>query len=208
MSVGVEYVEKVYNRYSRYYDLIFGRVFHSGREMAPLLLELQPQMKLLEVGVGTGLSLPMLPRTVNITGVDLSEKMLAQARKRLETEELQRNVQLLKMDATHLQFPDDSFDRVLAAYFISVVPDPIQVISEMKRVCRPGGYLVFLNHFRNDNPVIGFFEKIFSPFFYRLGFRTDLDVHRLMKDCNLEIETLERIDFLGHWKAVRCINEK
>mgnify|MGYP001821389391 CR=1 FL=1 len=208
MSVGVENVEKVYNRYSRYYDFIFGKVFHSGREMAPLLLELQPEMKLLEVGVGTGLSLPMLPRTVNITGVDLSEKMLAQARKRLETEQLQRNVQLLKMDATHLQFPDNSFDRVLAAYFISVVPDPVRVISEMKRVCKPGGYLVFLNHFRNEHPVVGFFEKILSPIFYRLGFKTDLEVYKLMKDCDLEIETLEQIDFLGHWKAVRCINDK
>jgi phosphatidylethanolamine/phosphatidyl-N-methylethanolamine N-methyltransferase len=208
LSVGVEYVEKVYNRYSRFYDLIFGKVFHSGREMAPMLLELKPQMKLLEVGVGTGLSLPMLPKNINITGVDLSEKMLAQARKRIETEQLQRNVQLLKMDATHLQFPDDSFDRVLAAYFISCVPDPVQVISEMKRVCRPGGYLVFLNHFRNENWFVGFFEKILSPLFYRLGFRTDVDVRKLMKECDLEIEALEEIDFLGHWKAVRCINPR
>lgn len=206
MTVGVEYVEKVYNRYSRFYDLIFGRVFHSGREMAPMLLELRPEMKLLEVGVGTGLSLPMLPRTVKITGIDLSQKMLDQARKRLELEDLKNHVELIKMDATHLEFPDNSFDRVLAAYFISTVPDPVKVVEEMKRVCRPGGYLVFLNHFKNDNPFVGFFEKILSPMFYRVGFKTDLDVYKLMAECGLEIETLERIDFLGHWKAVRCIN--
>lgn len=206
MTVGVEYMEKVYNRYSRFYDLIFGRVFHSGREMAPMLLELRPDMKLLEVGVGTGLSLPMLPRTVKITGIDLSQKMLDQARKRLEMEDLKNHVELIKMDATHLEFSDNSFDRVLAAYFISTVPDPVKVVEEMKRVCRPGGYLVFLNHFKNDNPVVGFLEKVFSPMFYRVGFKTDLDVYKLMADCGLEIETLERIDFLGHWKAVRCIN--
>jgi phosphatidylethanolamine/phosphatidyl-N-methylethanolamine N-methyltransferase len=206
VGVGVEYVEKVYNTYSRFYDFIFGPFFHSGREMAPYLLDLRPGMKLLEVGVGTGLSLPMMPRNISITGIDLSEKMLQQAAKRLEREALQGHVELIKMDATHLQFPDRTFDRVLAAYFISTVPDPVKVVQEMKRVCKPGGYLVFLNHFRHESPVIGFFEKVLSPAFYRLGFRTDLDVHRLMAECGLEIETLERIDFLGHWKGVRCIN--
>jgi phosphatidylethanolamine/phosphatidyl-N-methylethanolamine N-methyltransferase len=206
VAVGVERVERIYNKYSRYYDLIFGRVFASGREMAPYLLDLKPNMELLEVGVGTGLSLPMLPRNIRITGVDLSEKMLVQARKRLEKEELRDNVNLIKMDATHLQFPDNSFDRVLAAYFISCVPDPVRVIEEMKRVCKPGGYLVFLNHFRNDNPIIGSVEKVLSPVFYRVGFRTDLVVRDLMGFCGLEIEVLEPVDFLGHWKAVRCIN--
>jgi phosphatidylethanolamine/phosphatidyl-N-methylethanolamine N-methyltransferase len=170
------------------------------------MLDLGPGMELLEVGVGTGLSLPRLPRNIQITGIDLSEKMLQYAAKRLEAEELTESVKLLKMDATHLEFEDNSFDRVLAAYFISTVPDPIKVIHEMKRVCRPGGYLVFLNHFRTENPVIGFFEKILSPLFYRVGFRTDLEAHALMAQCGLEIETLERIDFLGHWKAVRCVN--
>lgn len=206
MNGGVEHVEKVYNRYSRFYDLIFGRVFHSGREMAPYLLDLRPGMELLEVGIGTGLSLPMLPRHIRVTGIDLSEKMLDQAAIRLQKEGMSDWVRLIKMDATHLDFPDNSFDRVLAAYFISTVPDPVSVVREMKRVCRPGGYLVFLNHFRNDHPVVGFFEKLLSPMFYQVGFRTDLDVNELMKSCDIEIETLERIDFLGHWKAVRCIN--
>jgi phosphatidylethanolamine/phosphatidyl-N-methylethanolamine N-methyltransferase len=171
-----------------------------------MLLDLRSGMKLLEVGVGTGLSLPMLPRNIDIMGIDLSEKMLEQADKRLERENLNGHVQLVKMDATHLNLPDNSFDRVLAAYFISTVPDPVGVISEMKRVCKPGGYLVFLNHFRNENPLVGFFEKVLSPLFYRVGFRTDLDARKLMADCDLEIETLERIDFVGHWKAIRCIN--
>ncbi len=205
--MSVEYVEKVYNRYSSVYDLIFGRVFHSGREMAPELLALGPETKLLEVGVGTGLSLPMLPRNVDITGIDLSQKMLDKARERVAGLGLQ-NVRLSKMDATRLDLPDDSFDRVLAAYFISTVPDPVAVVEEMKRVCRPGGYLVFLNHFLNENPVIGLFEKVFSPVFYRIGFSTDLDLQKLMLETGLEIETKEDIDFLGHWKAVRCVNSK
>lgn len=205
MSADVAYMEKVYNYYSHFYDQVFGKIFDSGREMAPLLLELLPQSQLLEVGVGTGLSIPTLPRNVEITGIDLSEKMLQRARVRVES--LGReNTKLLRMDATHLDFPDDSFDRVLAAYFISTVPDPVQVIMEMKRVCRAGGFLVFLNHFRNENFLVGGLEKLVSPFCYRIGFRTDLELHSLMEECGLEIESRTPIDFLGHWQAVRCLN--
>ncbi len=203
--MSVEYVEKVYNRYSSVYDFIFGRVFQSGREMAPQLLDLFPGAKLLEVGVGTGLSIPMLPRNIEMTGIDLSQKMLDKAKNRVEAMGFE-HVKLRKMDATRLDLPDNSFDRVLAAYFISTVPDPVSVVKEMKRVCCPGGYLVFLNHFLNENPVVGVFERVFSPLFYRVGFNTDLDLHKLMKSSGLEIETKEDIDFLGHWKAVRCVN--
>lgn len=200
-----KHIEEVYNHYAGVYDFLFGRVLQSGREMAPALLDLSPGAKLLEVGVGTGLSLPNWCKKVEIVGIDLSEKMLDQARKRVQSLGL-KNVQLLKMDATHLEFPDRSFDRVLAAYFISTVPDPVKVVHEMKRVCRPGGYLVFLNHFQSENPVVALGEKMISPLFYRLGFKTDLNLERLMQDSGLEIETLEEIDFLGLWSAVRCVN--
>ncbi len=202
-----KHIESVYDSYAWIYDLLFGKVFQSGRERAPVLLRLFPQARLLEVGVGTGLSLPLCARNVHFTGIDLSQKMLDRARKRVEALGLKR-VELLKMDATTLEFPDNSFDRVLAAYFISTVPDPVRVIQEMKRVCRPGGYLVFLNHFHSDNPVMRLFEKLLSPLFYRVGFKTDLDLWDLAEASGLEIDHLENIDFLGHWKAVRCFNRK
>lgn len=202
--MSVEYVEKVYNRYSSIYDLVFGKVFHSGREMAPVLLDLFPGAQLLEVGVGTGLSFPLLPRNIQITAVDLSQKMLDVAKKRVHSLAL-RNVELIKMDATNLNFPDRSFDRVLAAYFVSTVPDPVKVVLEMKRVCKPGGLLVFMNHFQSDNRLTAPFEKAVSPLFYRLGFRTDLNLNRLMEQCGLEIETREKVGFLNNWTAVRCI---
>lgn len=155
--------------------------------------------------MGTALSLSTLPRNINFTGIDLSQKMLDKAQERIQEWGLS-HVKLEKMDATKLDYPDNSFDRVLAAYFISTVPEPVKVVEEMKRVCRPGGYLVFLNHFLNENPFIGFFEKVFSPLCYRVGFYTDLDLHKLMDSTGLRVETKEHIDFLGHWKAVRCIN--
>jgi len=203
--MSIEMVEKVYNSYARYYDFLFGKVFANGRVMAPDLLDLKPGTHLLEVGVGTGLSLPHLRKDVEITGVDLSQEMLNGAAKRVE-ELGYEHVRLMKMDATQLEFEDNTFDAVLAAYFISVVPEPIKVVNELKRVCKPGGYILFLNHFLSDNSFKAFFEKLISPICYRLGFHTNLNLHDLVAKCGLEIETLEPIDTLGHWKAVRCIN--
>lgn len=203
----VKHIESVYDSYAWIYDLLFGKVFQSGRERAPVLLKLFPGAKLLEVGVGTGLSLPVCARHVEFTGIDLSQKMLDRASKRVQALGL-HNVHLAKMDATTLEFSDNSFDRVLAAYFISTVPDPVRVIHEMKRVCRPGGILLFLNHFLSDNAVVRAAERVLSPLFYRVGFRTDLDLDHLMERSGLEVERLENIDFLGNWKAVRCRNRK
>ena len=112
------------------------------------------------------------------------------------------------MDATRMLFADNSFDRVLAAYFISTVPDPIAVVQEMKRVCKPGGYLVFLNHFQSENPILGAAERIISPLCYRIGFRTDLNLRELIETTDLVVDRLERIDFAGNWKALRCLNLK
>jgi phosphatidylethanolamine/phosphatidyl-N-methylethanolamine N-methyltransferase len=201
--MSVKHIEAVYDTYAGVYDFVFGRVFQSGRERAPVLLKLFPGAKLLEVGVGTGLSLPLCARNLEFTGIDLSQKMLERAQQRARELGLNQ-VRLMKMDATTLQFPDNSFDRVLAAYFISTVPDPVRVIEEMKRVCRPGGYLVFLNHFHSDHALVRVFEKALSPLFYRVGFKTDLDLWKLLDSTGLEAEHLENIDFLGHWKAVRC----
>jgi phosphatidylethanolamine/phosphatidyl-N-methylethanolamine N-methyltransferase len=206
MLVSVEYVEKVYNRYSGFYDLIFGKVFNSGREMAPYLLDLFPQAKLLDVGVGTGLSFPLMPKNISITGIDLSQKMLHKAEERAKSLRMQ-NVELIKMDATRLEFPDHSFDRVLAAYFVSTVPDPVAVVKEMQRVCKPGGYLVFLNHFRHDNFLVGTFEKIISPLCYKVGFQTDLELDMLVRECELEIDVREKVGAFGLWSAVRCVNQ-
>ncbi len=203
--MSVEYMERVYNRYSGVYDFIFGKVFQSGRELGPEMLDLFPGAQLLEVGVGTGLSLPLLPRTIDITAIDLSQKMLDQAHKRANALGLKR-VQFRKMDATNLDFPSASFDRVFAAYFISTVPDPVRVVQEMKRVCKPGGYLVFLNHFQNEQPILGAIEKLYSPLFYRLGFKTDLNLRKLAQQCGLKIEIEEKFGIGALWSAVRCIN--
>ena len=112
---------------------------------------IKPHDQILEVGVGTGISLPLYPQRCSVTAIDLSEGMLERARTRVAQYHL-RQVRLIQMDATELKFPDNSFDIVYAPYFINCVPDPIAVTREMRRVCRPDGRLVFLNHFLSDSP--------------------------------------------------------
>ncbi|MDD4891931.1 MAG: class I SAM-dependent methyltransferase [Phycisphaerae bacterium] len=205
--MSVQYVEKVYNFWSFSYDFVFRRVFASGRELAPQLLNLFPGHKMLEVGVGTGLTLPLLPRDIDITGIDVSQGMLNKASKRVAKLGLD-NVKLAKMDATKLEFPDSTFDRVLAAYVVSVVPDPVAVVREMMRVCKPGGYLLIINHFCSEHFFGRLFDKLVSPITYRIGFNTNLDLYKLVERCGLKIDVLQRVDFLGNWKAVRCVNPK
>ena len=113
---------------------------------------------------------------------------------------------LVKMDASDLEFEDDSFDAVLAAYVISTVSDPVGVVEEMKRVCKSNGSILFLNHFRSHNKVMGKAERMLSPLFWRLGFQTDLDLPELLRKTGLTAEIRSKVDFMGLWTAVRCTN--
>lgn len=203
--MSVEYIEKFYNFYAKVYDHVFGKFTDCGHEAAPELLKLTAGTRLLEVGVGTGNSLARMPWDIEFTGIDLSEKMLNKARKKASSGKM-KHVQLLRMDALNLEFEDNCFDCVLAAYFISTVPDPLRALQEMKRVCKPGGYILILNHFQSENPILGFFEKITSPFWYRLGFYSDLNLKRLMAKAGLKIDALVPLEWNGFWKAVRCVN--
>ena len=132
------FVESVYNKIAVIDDWLFGATLHTGRLEAIRRLDLQPGDAVLEVGVGTGINAALYPSNVTVTGIDVAEKMLAKAARRLASHKVS-NVRLMQMDATHLDFPDDSFDLVYAPYVISTVSDPVTVAREMRRVCRPGG---------------------------------------------------------------------
>src|SRR5256714_2233582 len=170
-----DFVARVYENIAWAYDLVFGPALHPGRVDAIKRMGIRPGDRVLEVGVGTGINAALYPRDCSVTGIDLSSSMLEKARERVARKGV-RNVRLLQMDAANLKFADDSFDIVYAPYVISVVPDPVALASEMRRVCRPGGRIVILNHFRSRNTLMAWLERLISPFTVHIGFKSDLDL--------------------------------
>jgi phosphatidylethanolamine/phosphatidyl-N-methylethanolamine N-methyltransferase len=200
-------VERVYTSYAGIYDKVFGKVFHEGRESAIRNLNLQPDERVLEVGVGTGLALPMYPRHCRIDAIDFSEGMLDIAKKRT-VEHRMDHVTLHRMDAGAMDFEDDTFDTVVAAYVVTAVPDYRKVVNEMIRVCRPGGRIIMLNHFSNGNKVIAAVEKVISPLTKHLGWRTDLSLTTVLEGTSLQVSRNQKVNPLRLWALVECVNRK
>lgn len=207
MTIDRKQIERAYASYAVVYDRVFGRVFRESREAVVKNLRIDPGERVLEVGVGTGLCLPLYPSHCDITAIDLSDKMLERAVQRVKELDL-RNVKLLKMDAGDMDFPDSGFDVVIAAYVVTAVPDYRKLMEEMIRVSRPGARLILLNHFTQDSPIIAAVEKAISPICARMGFRTDLSVDEVINGWPLIKERDERVKPLGMWHVVECVNNK
>jgi phosphatidylethanolamine/phosphatidyl-N-methylethanolamine N-methyltransferase len=202
-----EYLEKFYSRYAPIYDLTFGWVFEKGRARAVELLDLQPGERVLELGIGTGLLLHQYPSNVHVTGVDCSAKMLEKTERRVEELRL-ANVSLHQMDARRMDFPDDTFDKAVGAYFLSAVPDPTVVAREICRVVRPGGSVLFLNHFRSEHTWLARVEEWILPVCMKMGFTTTLELARVLEQAPLELRHRESTNLFNYWKIVKCRNAK
>ena len=172
-------IKGAYRRWAPVYDHTFGKVAAEGRKHAVEILN-QGQGRILEVGVGTGLSLPDYKRSLEIVGIDLSPEMLEKARERVAEEGLTNVSGLYEMDAGDLKFANDSFDTVVAMYVMTVVPEPEKVMRELARVCRPGGEVLLVNHFSTDDGVRGWVERRMAPFGDKLGWRPVFDYDRVM----------------------------
>ncbi len=186
------------------YDFVFGRLLQPGRRHAIRLMGLRSGEHVLEVGVGTGQSLPLYPRDVRITGVDLSPHMLEKARQRVRRHGLENVEGLLEMDATKLNFPDNSFDVVIAMYIISVVDDPDRVVEEMRRVCRPGGRIVIVNHFHSPSVWMKLWHILVRPIHRVVRFRSDLDYRPLVTRAGLMVERQCRANLCGYSTVLCC----
>lgn len=196
-------IERLYRTFASVYDALFGSVLDDGRREAMRELEVQPGDKILEIGVGTGLTAGLYPIDCRVTGIDVSESMLRLAARQLSFLG-RRNIHLWQMDASRLAFADQSFDVVYAAYVITVVPDPVGVLREMRRVCRPGGRIVLLNHFLSTHPALAALERLISPLTARAGFRADLDLPLLLERSGLEPVSIRKVNTAGLWSLVRC----
>jgi len=194
-------VERVYATLAGVYDAGFDWALGPGRRRAVASLELAGGQRILEVGVGTGLSLPHYPPGCRVTGIDISEPMLEQARRRADWLGLDR-VDLRLMDARELQFGDATFDHVLAPYVISVVPEPRRVMAEIARVCRPGGTVAVVNHFGSSGRWSRTIERLVTPVTQWLGFCMDLPSAVVTDTAGLAVRTIERVNLCGMWRLI------
>jgi phosphatidylethanolamine/phosphatidyl-N-methylethanolamine N-methyltransferase len=160
-----------YSEFSHLYDVIFGRVFYPRIAKVIRSLNIEPGARVLEIGVGTGLSLDAYPSHCQVTGIDLAPDMLERAQERVDQNGW-RHITLAQGDALDLQFDDSSFDYVMAFHVISVVPDPHRMLAEARRVARPGGVITIINHFRSQKPAVARLQRTIDPITRKLGWTT------------------------------------
>ena len=187
--VNPHYMEKLYSFYSPFYDYVFGKLLGPGRRQAFKYLDRRPHQRVLEVGIGPGSTLEFYPPKTKVVGIDISAPMIEKARKKAAQINSGSQFELKVMDACRLEFPDDHFDAVMAAYVITTVQDPQRVCREILRVVKPGGQIIAVNHTRSQNGSIwGRVEDVMAPVFVRIGFTTDLDVIHVMKKVGINVQ--------------------
>jgi len=205
-------VERAYALWAPVYDFVFGKVFEAGRGAAvdAAVAACGPQGgRLLEVGVGTGLSLPGYASNIRIVGVDLSEPMLRKAQERVHALKLANVEALSVMDAKRMAVPDASFDVVVAQYVITAVPDPEGTLDEFARVIKPGGEIILVNHIGAESGLRRLFEMAFAPIARRLGWRPEFPFARLADWASRHggVRIVERrpLPPMGHFALIRFV---
>ena len=209
MDVALEkrQIQRAYELYAPVYDFIFDWIFAPGRSAAVKELTLQRSDSVLEVGIGTGLNLPLYPWACHLTGIDLSQEMLDKAVERVQTLAMP-NVTLKVMDATSMDFGENEFDKAVATYTISAVPDPVAVLREMRRVVKPDGIIVILNHFRSERRLTGWVEDLLAPICTRLGWKSNLALAPLFEQVGPPPESITQVNMFNGWRLVKCVNRK
>jgi phosphatidylethanolamine/phosphatidyl-N-methylethanolamine N-methyltransferase len=179
----------IYHKLSRFYDALFSPFFQARIHATIRKLRLPAGSKVLEVGVGTGLSLEAYPEHADVLGVDLSEDMLSHAAEKIDKNGY-RHIKVRPMDALNLEFADDSFDYVMGFHIVSVVPDSARLMREMVRVCKPGGTVVVINHLRSERPLVALSVDMLRPITHLLGWHTKLRFEDVVGP--VELQEVER----------------
>ncbi len=206
MAMQTSGVAAAYDRWAPIYDLVFGGVFATGRREAVVAAE-QAGTNILEVGIGTGISLPHYRSDSRITGVDLSESMLAKAAKRASELGLGNVEKLVAMDAEDMDFATDEFDVVVAQYVVTACPNPEHALDEFLRVVKPGGQIIITTRIGAGSGLRGTIEKALMPITSRLGWRTEFPWKRYQEWAarNAQVRLIERRELppLGHFSLLR-----
>ena len=202
-KVNSRYMEQLYSFYSPFYEYVFGKLLGPGRRKTFRYLSSRPHQKVLEIGVGPGSTLELYPPKTQVVGIDISASMIEHARKKASRINSGSRFDLKVMDAANLEFPDDHFDVVLAAFVITTVSDPHQVCREIRRVVKPGGQILVVNHTRSRNgSLMGRIEDLLAPVCIRIGFTTDLDVIRVMQDEGIAVHNSVACNLLNTGRII------
>jgi len=196
----------LYRSLAPLYDLIFGASLAPGRRAALAALDCRPGERVLEVCVGTGMSLPLYPPQVRVTGIDASREMLARAAARVAARRLTQVESLVQMDAERLAFADGSFDKVALMFALSGLPDPVRAVNEIRRVCRPGGKIVIVQHFRNSSVLLRLCEVFLAPTYWLMRYRADMNLERFVASANLDVVETQRANLFGYATLLACVN--
>lgn len=193
---------RIYSDYASLYDKTFGKIFYNRIKHVIESLHIPPRAEVLELGVGTGTSFPAYPTNCKVMGIDLAKHMLAQARAKISKNSWS-HLQVMEMDALNLTFADNSFDYVTAFHTVTVVPDPVQMLAEAQRVCKPGGKIVIVNHFTTDLPIIGSLTEALDPITRRLGWRTKLKLEPFLQATDLTVEEIYKLSKVSLYTVIR-----
>lgn len=205
-ALDAEAVKAAYRRWAGVYDAVFGGISGFGRRRAVAAVNLLPGKRVLEVGVGTGLALPHYSRDKRITGIDLSGDMLDRARRRVATHDLGHVESLLEMDAEETEFADHSFDIAVAMFVASVVPNPRRLYAELRRVVRPGGHILFVNHFLATGGVRLLVERGMASASHSLGWHPDFAIESLLPPADRARARIEPVPPAGLFTLVTLKN--
>jgi phosphatidylethanolamine/phosphatidyl-N-methylethanolamine N-methyltransferase len=198
---------KIYDIHSMFYDATFGRLVKRRIERAIHHMNIAETDQVLDLGIGTGVSLNYYPQHARVTGVDLSSGMLRKAREKIRERDLP-HANVFQADALRLPFADDTFDHVFTSHVISVVSDPYRLVEEAQRVARPGARIVMVNHFQSTNRFIAMVEKWLCPLCTKLGWRSDLALQDLVRRTGMEIDYRYQLASLDLWETVVITNNK
>ena len=200
---------KSYKRVSSFYDLTFGQVFRPGQKAIIKKMDCIDSDNVLEIGIGTGSSLQYYPKETKVVGIDISPDMLEVAKKRIVKDKI-NNKHILLMNGERLSFPDNSFDKVVGMYVVSVTQNPQVLVEEMKRVCKNDGDIYIVNHFSTDqdNLFVKMFEKGLMPISKILGWKPYFPFDEFNAYANLDVLEMSKVNLFNYWNIIHASNNK